>query len=309
MKILVIGGGGREHALVWKLAASPRVSAVYCAPGNAGTAAEANNVDISPTDFPRLVKFAKEEQIDLTVVGPEGPLVLGIVDTFMAEGLRIFGPTKAAAELEGSKVFSKELMRGAGVPTADFHVFRDADSARIFVTDREDARDRTLKRGVDLDEAAFVAGDAELIEPESLAEGPSPDAHEDDLGFDFILFAAVGGLGPQRDPARLGLRGADLRAECELETLFTQAALRCLGDLAIHARQNVVEDLYHCDVRAEARPDRAQFESDRTRADHDQAPGNAFEGERSGRRDDLLLVDREAGHAGRFGAGRDQDVR
>lgn len=138
MKVLVIGKGGREHALVWKLAASPRVSAVYCAPGNAGTAAEANNVDISPTDFPRLVKFAKEEQIDLTVVGPEGPLVLGIVDTFTAEGLRIFGPTKAAAELEGSKVFSKELMRGAGVPTADFHVFRDADSARLFVTDRED---------------------------------------------------------------------------------------------------------------------------------------------------------------------------
>jgi phosphoribosylamine--glycine ligase len=139
MKVLVIGKGGREHALVWKLAASSRVSAVYCAPGNAGTAAEAVNVDISPTDFPRLLKFAKGEQIDLTVVGPEEPLVLGIVDVFSAEGLRIFGPTKAAAELEGSKIFSKELMRSAGVPTADFHVFRDVESAKRFVTEREDS--------------------------------------------------------------------------------------------------------------------------------------------------------------------------
>ena len=158
MKILVIGKGGREHALVWKLAASPRVSAVYCAPGNAGTAAEGNNVDISPTDFPRLVKFAKEEQIDLTVVGPEGPLVLGIVDTFTAEGLRIFGPTKAAAELEGSKVFSKELMRGAGVPTADFHVFRDADSARLFVTDREDTPVVVKADGLAADKGVIVCG-------------------------------------------------------------------------------------------------------------------------------------------------------
>src|SRR6202140_769038 len=98
MKILVIGNGGREHALAWKLAQSPRVTRVFVAPGNAGTESDAENVDLSPLDFPRLIKFVKQNEIDLTVVGPEAPLVGGIVDAFTAEKLRIFGPSKLAAE-------------------------------------------------------------------------------------------------------------------------------------------------------------------------------------------------------------------
>ena len=141
MKVLVIGKGGREHALVWKLAQSPRVAGVYCAPGNAGTAAEAKNVPIDPSDpddirFQRLTEFARKEKIDLTVVGPEEPLVRGIVNAFEAQGLRIFGPSKAAAQLEGSKVFAKELMRHAGVPTAAFHVCQSAESAERYLTER-----------------------------------------------------------------------------------------------------------------------------------------------------------------------------
>ena len=114
MKVLVVGQGGREHVLVWKLVQSPTVGQVFCAPGNAGTARDATNVDISATDIPRLLKFAKTEQINLTVVGPEAPLVAGIVDEFEEAGLTVFGPRKAAAELEGSKVVAKELMQGRG---------------------------------------------------------------------------------------------------------------------------------------------------------------------------------------------------
>src|ERR1700757_2886954 len=103
MRVLVIGRGGREHALVWKLAQSPRVERVYCAPGNAGTAEEAENVAIEPTDTERLVRFAKKEEIGLTVVGPEEPLARGIVDAFQESSLRIFGPTREAAQIEASK--------------------------------------------------------------------------------------------------------------------------------------------------------------------------------------------------------------
>jgi phosphoribosylamine--glycine ligase len=138
MKVLVIGNGGREHALAWKLAASPRVEHVYVAPGNAGTAQDVENVDISPTDFARLTKFAQQNDVRLTVVGPEIPLTLGIVDAFNAAGLRIFGPTKAAAELEGSKVFCKNLLRHADVPTADYRVFRHGERAMTYLRDRED---------------------------------------------------------------------------------------------------------------------------------------------------------------------------
>lgn len=140
MKVLVIGQGGREHALVWKLAQSPSVTRVYCAPGNAGTALEAENIDIRATDIPRLIKFAQTEKIDLTVVGPEAPLVAGIVDSFEQAGLKLFGPTKAAAELEGSKAFAKELMRQAAVPTAEFQVFKDPAAAESYINDREQAR-------------------------------------------------------------------------------------------------------------------------------------------------------------------------
>ncbi len=133
MKILVIGGGGREHAICWKLAQSKDVHKVYCAPGNAGTAAVAENVDIAVTDIAGLVQFAQHQQIDLTVVGPERPLILGVVDVFEAAGLRIFGPTAENAQLEGSKVFSKQLMKQAGVPTASFEVFESAADALAYL--------------------------------------------------------------------------------------------------------------------------------------------------------------------------------
>ena len=138
MNVLVIGNGGREHALAWKLKQSPRADRVFVAPGNAGTALEAENVDISPTDFARLIKFAQQNNVGLTVVGPEVPLAKGIVDAFMDSKLRIFGPRKVAAELEGSKVFCKNLLRHADVPTSDYQVFRNADNATTYLKDRED---------------------------------------------------------------------------------------------------------------------------------------------------------------------------
>src|SRR5438034_10229624 len=113
MNILVIGKGGREHALVWKLAQSPLVTKVYCAPGNAGTALDGVNVPIEATDFDALLRFVKKEGVGLTVVGPEEPLALGIVDAFQQAGQRIFGPSREAARLEASKVFAKQLMRHA----------------------------------------------------------------------------------------------------------------------------------------------------------------------------------------------------
>lgn len=137
MNVLVVGKGGREHALCWKLRQSPHVKKVFCAPGNAGTAIDALNVGIEQHDFRSLVQFAKREHIGLTVVGPEEPLVLGIVDHFQREGLRIFGPRKDAAELEGSKVFAKDLMRQAGIPTADYRVFRSAPDAERYILSRD----------------------------------------------------------------------------------------------------------------------------------------------------------------------------
>jgi len=138
MNVLIIGGGGREHALAWKIAQSPRTRHVFVAPGNAGTAADAENIDIPENDFAALIRFAKETKVELTVVGPEAPLAAGIVDAFEKEKLRIFGPTKAAAELEASKVFCKDLLRGADVPTADYHTFRDPARAIRFLRERED---------------------------------------------------------------------------------------------------------------------------------------------------------------------------
>lgn len=133
MKILVIGSGGREHALVWKASQSKLVKKIYCAPGNAGIASLAELVDIPSDDIARLKAFAKGKQIDLTVVGPEAPLVKGIVDEFEKEGLMIFGPSGAAAALEGSKVFSKEFMKRHGIPTAGFEVFTDEKKAIEFI--------------------------------------------------------------------------------------------------------------------------------------------------------------------------------
>lgn len=137
MKVLVIGKGGREHALVWKLAQSARAERIYCAPGNAGTARDGVNVPIEVNDFEKLARFARKENVGLTVVGPEDPLALGIVDYFQKEGLRIFGPTKQAARLESSKVFAKGLMRHADVPTAEFRVFDHPEPARQYLWSRE----------------------------------------------------------------------------------------------------------------------------------------------------------------------------
>jgi phosphoribosylamine---glycine ligase len=137
MKVLVVGKGGREHALVWKLAQSPRVERVFCAPGNAGTAIDGVNVPIEANEFDKLMRFAKKERIGLTVVGPEEPLVNGIVDAFQKEGLRIFGPSRAAARIEGSKVFAKQLMRHADVPTAEFKIFDHSEPAKYWVDTRE----------------------------------------------------------------------------------------------------------------------------------------------------------------------------
>ncbi|MBI5444699.1 MAG: phosphoribosylamine--glycine ligase [Deltaproteobacteria bacterium] len=133
MKVLVVGGGGREHALVWKLAQSPRVSRLYAAPGNAGTESLATNVPIEAEDVPALVRFAESEGIGLTVVGPEAPLVLGIADRFSERGLRVFGPTAAAARLEGSKAFSKAMMEKFGIPTAAGRTFTDPEAAKRFL--------------------------------------------------------------------------------------------------------------------------------------------------------------------------------
>ena len=136
MKVLIVGGGGREHALAWKCAQSPRVRGVYVAPGNAGTALEpgVSNADIAADDIDGLMRFALREAIDLTIVGPEGPLVAGIVDRFAAAGLACFGPTRAAARLEGSKAFTKGFLRRYGVPTAGYATFTTADFDPAYIT-------------------------------------------------------------------------------------------------------------------------------------------------------------------------------
>ena len=133
MKVLVIGSGGREHALVWKISQSKRVKKIYSAPGNPGISRYAECIDIRPDDILSTVDFVRKNRIDLTVVGPELPLTLGAVDLFEKEGLSIFGPTRSAAEIEGSKVFSKRMMRAAGVPTADAVVFDSREEAISYI--------------------------------------------------------------------------------------------------------------------------------------------------------------------------------
>jgi phosphoribosylamine---glycine ligase len=138
MKLLVIGSGGREHALAWKLAQSKRVDEVLVAPGNAGTATEAKcrNVEVKATDIDGLVALVRREGVEVTIVGPEGPLVAGVVDRFRSEGLRIFGPTAAAAQLEGSKAFAKDFLARHGIPTAHYAVHTDVDAALAYVRDK-----------------------------------------------------------------------------------------------------------------------------------------------------------------------------
>ncbi|MDO5308829.1 MAG: phosphoribosylamine--glycine ligase [Planctomycetia bacterium] len=140
MKVLVVGSGGREHALAWKLSQSSLVDKVYVAPGNAGTQLDAENVPISELDFPKLIDFAKTQRIDLTVVGPEGPLSRGIVDAFEENGLRIFGPNAKSAQLEASKIFCKKTLTKALAPTARYQVFQGAEEAYDYIRSSDEGR-------------------------------------------------------------------------------------------------------------------------------------------------------------------------
>lgn len=164
MKVLVIGSGGREHALVWKLSQSPRIQKIYCAPGSAGIGILAENVAIPVQDLAALLSFAKKERIDLTVVGPELPLTLGLVDLFEKEGLKIFGPQKEAALLEGSKAFTKKLLQENGIPTAYFEIFEDYDRAVEFL--KTQAYPLVIKAdGLAAGKGVLIAGDrAQAVE-------------------------------------------------------------------------------------------------------------------------------------------------
>jgi phosphoribosylamine---glycine ligase len=161
MKILVIGSGGREHALAWKLRQSPDAERIFCAPGNAGTAEIAENVAIPANDLQALVRFAKENHVDLTVVGPDDPLAAGIVDLFAAEKLRAFGPTKSAARIEASKIFAKELMRAQKIPTAEANLFSDSSEALRYC---EQAKFPVVIKadGLALGKGVIIAGDAAI---------------------------------------------------------------------------------------------------------------------------------------------------
>ncbi|MBI4211539.1 MAG: phosphoribosylamine--glycine ligase [Deltaproteobacteria bacterium] len=163
MKILVIGSGGREHAIVWKLKQSPKAGKIYCAPGNAGIAQMATCVDIAVDDLPALLAFATKEKINLVVVGPEKPLADGIVDTFKRSGVKIFGPTKEAALLESSKVYCKEFCRSYQIPTADFEIFTEADEALAYV--RKASRPLVIKAdGLASGKGVIVANDLATAE-------------------------------------------------------------------------------------------------------------------------------------------------
>jgi len=129
MKVLIVGGGGREHAIAWKISKSPKVEKIYCAPGNAGISEVAECVDIAAMEFDKLVKFAKDNEIDLTIIGMDDPLVGGIVDKFEEANLKVFGPRKNAAILEGSKAFSKDLMKKYNIPTAGYENFSSSEEA------------------------------------------------------------------------------------------------------------------------------------------------------------------------------------
>lgn len=172
MKILVVGGGGREHTIVWKIAQSDKVSKIYCAPGNGGISKLAECIDISATDIEAMVDFAREKEIDLVMVAPDDPLVLGMVDAMEAAGIRAFGPRKNAAIIEGSKVFSKDLMKKYNIPTAGYEVFSDSDSAIRYLKSQNSyptvikAEGLALGKGVIIaqDEAEAISGIHEIMD-------------------------------------------------------------------------------------------------------------------------------------------------
>lgn len=204
MDVLVIGSGGREHALAWKLKQSPRIGKIYIAPGNGGTPSVGENVEIASNDVEKLLTFAKEKKIGLTVVGPENPLELGIVDAFKAAGLKVFGPTKAAARIETSKAYAKELMISAGVPTAEFEIFDAEQPAKNYIREKRVPiviKDSALVfgkgvricRSVEEADAAleeiFSESNKRVVIEEFL-EGPEVSIHAICAGTEFLLFPA-----------------------------------------------------------------------------------------------------------------------
>jgi len=217
MRVLVVGSGGREHALTWAIAASPLVDALYCAPGNAGIAEEAECVPIRATDIAGLVGFCHRERIDFVVVGPEAPLVLGLVDALEAEGVPTFGPSAGAAALEGSKAYAKDLCMRAGIPTAAHRRFRDPAAAKAFITShgapivvKADglAAGKGVTVATDLD-TAFLAVDAALVERRFSAAGLEIVVEDFLAGEEASFFALVDGknalpLATAHDYKRLG---------------------------------------------------------------------------------------------------------
>ena len=164
MNILVVGGGGREHAIVKKISESKRVEKIYCAPGNGGISDIAECVPIKVMEFDKLITFAKEKNVDLTVIGPDDPLVFGISDAFIKAGLKVFGPTKDGAQIEGSKVFSKELMKKYNIPTAKYEVFSDYNDALSYIT-KENTFPTVIKaEGLALGKGVIIANDLKEAE-------------------------------------------------------------------------------------------------------------------------------------------------
>lgn len=185
MKILVVGSGGREHALVWKLSQSPLVTKVYCAPGNAGTALDAENVNIPGEDVHRIVKFVKDNNIDLTVVGPEAPLVVGLADELRRSKCAVFGPSAAAARLEGSKVFTKKLLKKANIPTAAFSVFSRMPEAMQYLDDCEEQPLVVKADGLAAGKGVFVC--ANIAEAKAAVKSIIQDRAFGDAGSQVVI--------------------------------------------------------------------------------------------------------------------------
>ncbi|MDQ2825252.1 MAG: phosphoribosylamine--glycine ligase [Verrucomicrobiota bacterium] len=215
MKILVIGSGGREHALTWKLGQSSGVDRIFCAPGNGGTSQLADNVAIPATDLPELLRFAKENHVDLTVVGPDDPLAAGIVDLFGSENLRVFGPTKSAARLESSKIFAKELMRSQNIPTARARTFSDSDEALRYCEE--------LKFPIVIKADGLALGKGVIIAPDAAAARSTIDA---------MMKRGRFGAAGRRIVIEEFLRGT----ECSLHALVDGKDYRLLATARDHKR-------------------------------------------------------------------------
>jgi phosphoribosylamine--glycine ligase len=215
VKILVVGSGGREHALAWKLQQSAGVDRIFCAPGNAGTAETGENVEIKAADLAALARFAKENRIGLTVVGPDDPLAAGIVDVFESEGLRIFGPTKLAARLESSKIFAKELMRAKKIPTARAAIFEKQEAAFAFL--KESHFPIVIKAdGLALGKGVIVAKD--VVEARAAVEAMLSEGRFGEAGRRLLIEECLAG------------------SECSLHALVDGKNFRLLASARDHKR-------------------------------------------------------------------------